>query len=83
MFFSCPSFPPRAPPPSFPPPLLLHSRRLGFQEDRELHTRQKEEHRRQIEVLWDKLNVPVRYREVRAAVAFPHRFCGLFFFFLL
>eukprot|EP00904_Undaria_pinnatifida_P004055 jgi/Undpi1/13650/HiC_scaffold_9.g03304.m1 len=36
---------------------------LQTKEDRELHTRQKEEHRRQIEVLWDKLNVPVRYRE--------------------
>ncbi|CAM9879077.1 unnamed protein product [Pylaiella littoralis] len=41
----------------------LNKLRVNMQEDRQLHTARKEEHRRLIENLWEKLNVSERHRQ--------------------
>eukprot|EP00752_Nemacystus_decipiens_P002985 g2769.t1 len=41
----------------------LKKLREDMREDRELHADRKKDHRRQIDILWEKLNVPERHRQ--------------------
>lgn len=48
--------------------MVAFIRQFNPQEDRELHISRKEEHRQQIEHLWEKLSVSQKHREVRPAI---------------